>query len=160
MKPEHKNLISELYAQMYAMLFEYARSCLDTDSLAEEAVQQTFVIACDKPESLASSPNPRGWLVNTLKHVISNTRRTLDTANRILADYCALNKETLTVTHDSAKLELEYGALAHTEEFYLVKSIAVDGRSYLEMSQELGISMDACRKRFERARKILQKNLK
>ena len=43
--------------------------------LAEEAVQETFRIACAKADRLAESENRQGWLINTLKFVIRNTLR-------------------------------------------------------------------------------------
>ena len=77
MKARYSKEIDRLYLQMYSMLFEYARSSLSSDALAEEAVQDTFIIACQKPEALCESPNPEGWLVNTLKNVLSNVRTLL-----------------------------------------------------------------------------------
>ena len=38
--------------------------------LAEEAVQETFRIACAKADRLAESENRQGWLINTLKNVL------------------------------------------------------------------------------------------
>lgn len=84
-----RHAIDKLYLQMYARLFEYARSSLANDALAEEAVQDTFAIACQRPEALLNSPNPPGWLVITLKNVISNTLRRQQTAQRVLSGYCA-----------------------------------------------------------------------
>lgn len=43
-----RQAIEKLYLQMYTRLFAYARSSLPNDALAEEAVQETFVIACQK----------------------------------------------------------------------------------------------------------------
>ena len=60
MMVRYKLEIERLYLQMYAMLFEYARASLSSDALAEEAVQDTFHIACQKPDELFSSPNPEG----------------------------------------------------------------------------------------------------
>ena len=73
MDKQHSNYIEALYLEMFELLFSYARSSLENDSLAEEAVQETFRIACLKPSELCASPNPKGWLVNTLKNVIRNT---------------------------------------------------------------------------------------
>ena len=75
MKARYKLEIERLYLDLYPLLFEYARSSLSSDSLAEEAVQETFRIACQKPESLIHSPNPEGGLVNTLKNVLKNSIR-------------------------------------------------------------------------------------
>lgn len=160
MKARYSKEIDRLYLQMYPMLFEYARSILANDTLAEEAVQDTFVIACQKPEALCGSPNPKGWLVNTLKNVLSNTLRTQKIAKRVLLNYFAINSGEISVHSDRIGLELLYEDIAELEEFKLLRELALDGRSYLEMAQARGITVDACRKRMERARKTLQKRIK
>lgn len=53
-------------------MIAYAISALNDRSLAEEAVQDTYRIACAKADDFLSSPNPKGWLLNTLKYVIKN----------------------------------------------------------------------------------------
>ena len=151
--------IDRLYLQMYPMLFEYARSVMPNDVLAEEAVQETFVIACQKPDALLGSPNPPGWLVVTLKHVISNTRRKQQAAQSLLEDYIANRKAELTAANDPISPELLYGDIARTEEFRLLKELAVDGRSYQQMARSRGISLEACRKRVQRAKEILRKKI-
>lgn len=42
------------------MLFTYAMALLGSETAAEEAVQESFRIACMKPEALIGSDNPRG----------------------------------------------------------------------------------------------------
>lgn len=160
MEARYSKEIDRLYLQMYPMLFEYARSSLSNDALAEEAVQDTFIIACQKPEALCKSPNPEGWLVNTLKNVLSNTTRSQNIARRILLDYFASNISDVSVSADRVSLEILYDAVADLEEFRLVKAIALDGKSYLELAEERGISVKTCRKRVERAKKFLQKKIR
>ena len=151
--------IDRLYLQMYPLLFEYARSSLSNDALAEEAVQDTFIIACQKAEALCNSPNPEGWLVNTLKNVLSNTIRSQNIARRILLDYFATNIHDISASSDRVELEILYDDIADLEEFKLLKEIALDGKSYLEMAQARGITVGTCRKRVERAKKVLQKRI-
>lgn len=160
MKAQYKLEIERLYLQLYPLLFEYARSSLSSDSLAEEAVQDTFRIACQKPEAMINSPNPEGWIMNTLKNVLKNTIRNQNISRRILLDYFASNINDITVTNDRVGLEILYEDVADLEEFKMVKAMALEGKSYLEMSQELGISMEACRKRMQRARETLRKKIK
>ena len=160
MEAEYKAEIGRLYLKLYAFLFEYARSALPTDALAEEAVQDTFRIACQKPEAVLSSPNPEGWIVNTLKNVLKNTIRQQNTARRILLNYFTSDIKDITVTDDRIKLEILYEDVADLEEFKLVKAMALEGKSYLEISRELGISLASCRKRMQRAREKLQKKFK
>ena len=49
--------------------------------------------------------------------------------------------------------------MADLEEFQMVKGMVLDGKSYLELSQELGISIVTCRKRMQRAKEILRKKI-
>ena len=160
MKARYQLEIERLYLQLYPLLFEYARSSLSSDSLAEEAVQDTFRIACQKPEAMINSPNPEGWIMNTLKNVLRNTIRNQNISRRILLDYFASNINDITVTNDRVGLEILYEDVADLEEFKMVKAMSLEGKSYLEMSQELGISMAACRKRMQRARETLRKKIK
>lgn len=160
MEAAHRQELERLYLQMYIMLFEYARSSLSSDALAEEAVQDTFHIACQKPEAVLRSPNPEGWMVKTLKNVVSNTMRSQAIARRILAEYTADNAGDITAVNDRIRFELNYEDVADLEEFRLVKSMVLDGKSYQELSQELGITVAACRKRMQRAKEILRKKIR
>lgn len=155
---EHQ-AIDKLYLQMYPRLFEYARSILENDALAEEAVQDTFAIACQKPDALLNSPKPAGWLMITLKNVISNTLRKQQTAQRILAEYCAMHGVEITTIRDYLDVSTLYGDLAQSEDFILLKEMAVDGKSCLQMAKSRNISLDTCRKRIQRARERLQKKI-
>jgi RNA polymerase sigma-70 factor (ECF subfamily) len=143
---------------MYDRLFIYARSALDNESLAEEAIQETFRIVCMKPEDLLSSPNPKGWIVNTLKYTIQNMKRSRDKANVLLTQYLAANS-SVAFSEDRISLEVTYENVARSEEFSLIKEMAVDGRSHLEMARSRGISVDACKKRVQRAKEFLRRKI-
>ena len=156
MDTEERKRIEELYLEMFDLLMAYARSSLSSEALAEEAVQETFRIACTKSSVLCASENPKGWLVNTLKNVIQNTRRSQSYAERLVMLY--MHQES-AASEDGVGLELMYGKVAQLEEFQLLKEMAVDGLSHLEMAQKRGISVDACKKRVQRAKKFLQKKI-
>ena len=159
MKADQKRKIEQLYLEMYSLLFEYGCSSLQNSSLSEEAIQETFRIACMKPEDLLTSPNPRGWLVNTLKNVIRNINRRQASANKLLIAYTAAHGNGGAFAEDEINLAVTYSNIAHTEEFKLIKEMAVDGRSYLEMAQARGISVDACKKRVQRAKDFLRRKI-
>ena len=159
MDERYREQIENLYRKMYCPLFEYARSSLYSDSLAEEAVQDTFRIACQKPEALWNSPNPKGWLVQTLKYVVSNAVRSRAAAARLLKDYFDSRLNEISASDDLAKIEVLYGDIVESEELKLLKEMALEGKSYLEMAQARGISEAACRKRMQRAREFLRKKL-
>ena len=60
MTSSQRKYIAKLYNEMYDPLLSYALSVLPSPSQAEEAVQDTFQIACQKADEVCSSPNPKG----------------------------------------------------------------------------------------------------
>lgn len=159
MTTDHRERIEQLYLEMYDLLMAYARSSLKNEPLAEEAVQETFRIACQKYKELLSSPNPRGWIRNTLKNVIRNERHRCDNANRLLAAYIEEHGNESSFSEDEVSLETKYGDIALTDQFRLIYEMAVDKKSHLEMARERGISVEACKKRVQRAKEFLQKKI-
>lgn len=151
--------IESLYLRMYDMLFVYAKANLANSILAEEAVQETFVIACRKPEALCFSERPEGWLVNTLKYVISNMRRQQAAAMDCMLSYLSLYLTAQQIEENTISLNTLYDDVCKTEEFKLIKELAVDKRSIAEMAFDRGISVPACKKRVQRAKEFLRKKI-
>lgn len=160
MTAEQNKLIEQLYLELFDRMMAYARSSLQSESQAEEAVQETFRIACMKPDELYASRNPQGWLLNTLKFTIQNRKRCNENTNRLLTDYIASQSREIAVSEDKIRLEVLYGNIAELEEFKLLQEMAMDGRSHLEMAQTRGISLSACKKRVQRAKETLRKKIK
>ena len=160
MNSEYSEKIEQLYLEMYDMLITYARCSFEEESLAEEAVQETFQIACQKPDKLCKSLNPNGWLVNTLKYTIRNIKRSRENARQLLSNYLIEQMECATFSEDKLSLQLMYDDVSCSEEFKLIKEMAIDGRSHLEMANARGITVNACKKRVQRAKEILQKKMK
>lgn len=147
------------YLEMRDFLLSYAQSSLGSITLAEEAVQETFQIVCLKAEEFLSSPNPRGWIIKTLKYTIKNMKRSRDNANVLLTQYLAAHGNGITFNEDRISLEITYADIAQSEEFRLIKEMAVEGKTHLEMAQARGITVVACKKRVQRAKEFLKKNI-
>lgn len=160
MNREQRKIIEELYQEMYDKLMVYACVNLDSESLAEEAVQETFHIACQKPESICDSINPQGWLVNTLKNTVRNMKRSRANAKRILETYMMTQLRELSITEDRIDLKVLYENVADLEEFKLLSEMAIEGRSHEEMARSRNISISACKKRVQRAKESLQRKIK
>ena len=159
MDPEYCEKIEQLYLEMFDMLLCYAQCSFPEPSLAEEAVQETFRIACQKPEQLCQSPNPRGWLVNTLKFTIRNIKRSRENALRLLSAYLFRQGTCVTLSEDRQSLQLLLANVSESEDFQLLKEMVIDGRSQLELAASRGISVDACKKRVQRAKEKLQEKI-
>ena len=158
MNPEYNAQIEKLYLEMYDMMVCYARCSFKEESLAEEAVQNTFQIACQKPDQLCESVNPKGWLVNTLKFTIRNMKRSREHTQLLLS--LVEQDESVTYSEDRLPLHLMYEDISDTEDFKLLVEMAIDGRSHLEMATARGISVDACKKRVQRAKEALKKKIR
>lgn len=150
--------IERLYIQKYKLLFHYAKSALESPELAEEAVQETFRIACEKAEDLHRSENPQGWLFVTLKYVIANKIRTRNAASKLLSEVISAKLDANP--DNELPLELIYEDLAQTDAFCLIKEIAIEGLSYTEMARKRNISYYACKQRVFRAKQFLQEKIK
>jgi len=150
--------IERLYIEMYPVLFTYARNALLEISLAEEAVQDTFCIACAKNDSLYQSGNPKGWLMKTLKFVVRNTMRQRVKKESLAVLSLNSAESALLSTYDEGDIDVLYENLAVREDFQLFKKIVLDHYSMREAAEEFGITVEACKKRAQRVRIFLRKN--
>ena len=141
---EQDALLTSLYLEMYERLVNLAYRRLRSAALAEECAQETFCIACRRPEAALGSENPQGWLVNTLRYVVRNMERML----ALRAAHAGGNAERV----DDTPVYDDYT----DAEYRLFRRVAVDRCTMREAAQELGISEEACKKRMQRIRAKLQ----
>ena len=151
--------LETLYREHYQKLFLYANAVLKHRELAEEAVQDTFRIACGKITGLRRSANSAGWLVQTLKNVLRNMERTRSSLYASLQNDLPYEEQHVGGRMDDTDLALTYGGILTEEEFFLLRRIAVDRYTFLEAAAELGISVEACRKRMQRIREKMRRDL-
>lgn len=156
MQEQHLSEIEALYIDQYDKLFTYAVRILKNETLAEEAVQETFRIACQKADVLHKHENKEGWLLNTLKYVISNIEKIQFRANRSLAEYTALLK-MIQEKHTEIDLDIMYKDISSSEEYTLIKEYILEQKSIRELAEKRGISIAACKKRIQRARQTLRR---
>lgn len=150
--------IEKLYKEMYPALYTYALRVLKNPALAEEAIQDAFCIACAKRDQVLSNPKPQGWIMMTLKHVMQNKLRLQQKLQRMLS--LSDGEELPTEKPELLNVDLLFGNVSDSEDFQLLKRMALEQCTIPELAQELGISVEACKKRVQRARKRLQKKLK
>ena len=154
-----RSQIEALYIEMFDKLIIYARSSLESEALAEEAVQDTFRIACQNPDKVCNSPNPQGWLVITLRNTIRNMISSRATAKRIVETYLLAQLKEVALSEDHINISVKYSNIADTEEFKLLSEMVIEGYSHEEMAKSRGITIEACRKRVQRAKEIIRKKI-
>ena len=157
MTKEQQNVIDSYFLSLHAKLLGLAFGTLYDQYKAEEAVQQTFLIACRKPDAFLNSPNPSGWLTNTLKNVIANMYRCDNSDRRLLAKATALYQNETVYIEDLLAVDTIWSDIVKTPEFQFLKLFIYDDLSHTEVAQIYGISYIACRKKKSKARKKLRK---
>lgn len=161
-------IIDELFREMYRPMFKLASVRLNS-SLAEVVVQDTFLIATLKFNSMMSSGNIRGWLMNVLKGEIRNRRRQQQTREKhhVLIDYTdsytGLDSTYAMAADDERALwELEDVCIQGVgkEAFDLFKERYIYRIPIKEAAARHGLSESAYKNRTARIQKKLQKLLK
>ncbi len=154
---ERESHFEALYLELYHKLLGYAARGLEGNlDLAEEAVQDTFRIFWVKYDQAAASPNVRGWIMQTLKGEILNIRRTRARTANLVAQLSAA-PQVEGVVRDEHELDVEYGDLREDPDYQLLREFALEQRTVKELAQRRGITIPACKKRLERARRRLKK---
>lgn len=154
-----QELISKLYADNFVLLLCYAEGVLRDHDMAEEAVQETFRVACARADRLALSENPAGWLMNTLKNILHNRRRFFARLHRALP-LVPFDEAAVSEAVPPEELELTISSLLTPEEYRLYRLVIVDGEPVRRAAGALGISVSACKKRVQRIREKLREALR
>ena len=161
-------VIEELFTEMYQSLLRIAKRTLDP-FYAENAVQNTFLRATLKFDSMMASGNVRGWLVNTLKGEIENKKRYMRRQEQrsILVDdfelFAVLNGSGELTANDDGKLwEIEDMCIREVGEemFALFKERYIYCTPIKDAAMKYGMSESAYKSRTARIKKRLQKVLK
>lgn len=144
---------------MYSQMFTYARCILQNRDWAEEAVQDAFCILCVKADEALSRENPKGWLMRVLQNVIRNRKRQQASMNRLIMKSLQAENLDEMLVYDEEDVDLLYGDLAARTDFQLLKRVVLDGYTMLQAAEEYGITVEACKKRVQRIKKLLREKL-
>lgn len=150
-----ERFIAELFRREYAVLFKLAYRLTGDSWLAQDLVQETFLLAVTHFNALADHPSPGGWLTKTLYYLVKNERRRVARHPEI-----PLHEAIGLPEHEHATLEdLLPIKLPDADREILLWRFQL-GLDYPEIANRLGISETAARMRISRAvqkcRKILR----
>ena len=148
---DRDSLISQLFEQKHGRLIRMAYRLTGSMELAEDLVQDTFLLAFIRYKDLAEHPCISGWLSKTLRNLIQNENRRLENHPVIplehISDYPA--PELPTSLDEILPLCLP------TEERQILVWRYEQQLSYRDIAMRLGISENTCRMRVHR---ILKKH--
>ena len=144
--------LKQLYLENYSSLICFAKSVMTNKDAAEDLVQETFLIAQCKLDAVLSSPNPHGWLMNTLKNLIGNYYK----QQRFIAQHLIADSYPDSTSEYTFSVNELYAGLVSPEELELLVWVYCENVSRQEAAERLGISPAACRKRIQRAKSALR----
>lgn len=155
-----------LYRKMRGKLLAYAYSILKDEPHAEEAVQDTFRIACEKVDDLLSSDNPKGWLLLTLKNVLRNIKKEQAKLNMLVVASMSFDEGIVAQKSSAVDDRVEqhlidtfYHGLIPEDDYQLLKRVVIDKYTMLEAAEEFGLNVEQCKKKVQRAKVKLKKAL-
>ena len=150
--PEEREILEKYYRAESTGMLHFALHLLGDESLAELAVQDTFVTAAGKMRDFTESPKPVGWLYNVLKNNVRHIRRD---RQRTLALYVSLDERPDSGAVPAAETGLD---LTENEDLRLLKRMYIDGYSIRELAGEQSITPAAMKMRLMRARERVKKD--
>lgn len=154
--PGFDALIETLYITESKSMFYYAYGLLRNPGLAEVAVQDTFLAACQNPQAFFSCPKHKGWLYKTLGYIIKNALR--DQQRAIMHTVSIDDAPDASLSRMDSYSSIPDDAV-DSEDMRLLHSFYVYGLTIQELAEQLGVSPGACKMRLKRARERLRKRL-
>ncbi len=159
-RPEDDLFISELFQQEYANLIRYARIAfqrtggyVDPQGRAEEIVQETFFLALEKREELQAREDRQKWLIAAVSYKV---REALREDRKWTRGLLLLPSEDEAVPF--AEPEEPFAGLSK-EDYHLLRQVYVEGYTYQELCEQLGLSKSALAMRISRIKKAAQKKM-
>ena len=131
LKAEQAAAIEALFRENFEPLYRYANRMLRSPPLAEEAVQEAFLIAVTKYEEMQASGNPTGWLYRTVCNVVQNQRRARQRGSELLLRLLSEQE-----THADGGV---FTDLTEDEDFRLIRRVTLEGYSIRETAEALTI---------------------
>jgi len=153
-----REFLKNLYMQQSENMFRYAYSVLRDSFLAEEAVQETFVVAWDKIEQLINMESPVGWLFGVLKI----TMKRIKTNEYKLRKTFVTNDETIAdsiTAHDDLESSVLLEDMFSNDDYSILKKIYLHGFTYNELAEELDLPLSTVSMRIKRAKEKFKKSI-
>lgn len=160
MAPDNRAIFESYYRQYYSQIVIHAYRFLQNWPMANEAAQETFLVAWRRFEVFQASENQIGWLKVTAKNVALNMMTRAHREQKLFISMCEVPESAVAGTGDMpVSVELLLQKMMTEDEIHLLKRIVLEKATYLELAKELNISVWACQKRMQRLLKKLKHSL-
>lgn len=155
MHRKQEQLINTLYTKYARKIRDWAYRHTGNINIAEDIMQETFLILLIKIDEVIEHEDPRKWLFRTAKNVLLHAYRDM---KQRTAKFEELN-ETTTASgyeHDMGLLEV-FPSSFRPQDKQIMMMYYVTERSIKEIADTFGISNSACKMRLLRLREELRR---
>ena len=158
---EEQRFVHDLYEQHFVALLNYARRLGFRDEVAEDYVQDTFVVVVRHIDEVKNCRSTRAYLIKVLKNTIGYNLRSIRYASSLKEKLAKKKQYTRAREPGIEELEPEtlYRGLISDEDLDLLIQYYQNGWSLKELAVKLGITYETCKKRLLRAREHLRRVL-
>ena len=151
--------LEALFAAHHEAIARYVRRRARPE-LVDDAVAETFLVACRRPEAIPADPLP--WLLGIARRVLATqrraTRRRLALKHRLVAVWAVPTEPAATLGLDEDPVREALARLSELDR-EAITLIAWESLTPAQAAVALGISHVAFRARLSRARRRLRKHL-
>lgn len=147
MTKDQHDMIRDAFHEYSGMLAQHAMRYVYDSRTAERLVQETFTIACEKPEVFCTHEKPLAWLFAVLN-------------NKIKQEWSKVARQ-----EEEYNDELDYRVSAEREPLAHILPVGLDEEerellilrcekewSFAQIAEYKGVREDACRQKFKRAK--------
>lgn len=163
MREKEREQIERLYRKYRNKLIVHIfRFTGDWDS-ANEGVQEVFRVACEKRDILFSAENQIAWLKQIAKNIALNILKKQQQRETRLLSLEDIPEDYRPFMIDGELAAIEDDILNERfskEDQELLHQIYIEGLPYDTVAERHGLSVSACRKRVERLRRHVKREIK
>lgn len=146
----------------YKKILKYSVLCVKDKDIADDIVQEVFIVVYKKLDLLKSHPNIGGFIYQTAKNIINEHKRRLYTTlmHEIREDREFMGSGSVEKEIDSRIDEYEYItdiiSQLSDEKYRLYKLYYIDNMPMDKIADKLGIEYTALRMRYVRLRREIK----
>ena len=126
---------------------------------AQDALQEAMTIAWEKWQTVVTHANPEGWLYQTVRNRTLKIISDEWTWRKRMVQLNIYQEENADAASLSFSLREKLTTLMTEEEFRLLYRLYVEGCTYQELSETMGVSKSALMMRVSRLKARLRKEL-
>lgn len=160
---KQRKYIQKIFDEMQEVLFGIAMKYLKNEDFAWDAIQETYLTLCKKVDKLMESSNPQGYVINTLMNKVHNgITEIIKTNQRFVYQIHNDDKENTEPIVEqipdetSYFVDIEYSDAVKAEDYELLKLVDIEGYTIAEAANKMGMNVEKCKKRLQRARKRMK----